>query len=182
MARPEEQQPSVVESKEASFAEDADSVDPAARAARMTSATWNSESESESEHGSESDEEEADLAAASGLALGRDKGWTREELQELWLQYDNNNSGQISLAEIKTCVEDQYPAFNNDQVLMRAYHFADEDGSGLITRPEFTLLLRALPYFSQLWTLFEEMDVDGDGSVRLIHLECRVQFNRDPHS
>ena len=26
----------------------------------------------------------------------------------------------------------------------------------------------------------QEMDVDGDGSVRLIHLECRVQFNRDP--
>ena len=35
----------------------------------------------------------------------------------------------------------------------------------------------------ELDALLARFDVDGDGSVRLIHLdECRVQFNRDPHS
>lgn len=172
MARPEVlQQRSLVGSR-ASSTESRSSAEPAATAGD----TWNDDDdgdddddeeqeELESEHGSDSDEEEANVAAASGVALGREQEWTREELQKLWLKYDNNNSGQISLAEIKTCVEEQYPAFNNDQVLMRAYHFADADGSGLITRPEFTALLRALPHFTKLWRMFAEIDVNGDGSV-----------------
>ena len=115
---------------------------------------------------SSDDEEEATTATESlKFGLGRDHAWTREELQALWLKYDNNNSGQISLAEIKTAVEESFPEFNDDAVLMRAYHFADEDNSGLITKNEFTLLLRALPYFQHLWLKFNEMDTDGDGSL-----------------
>jgi len=42
--------------------------------------------------------------------------WSLQELEKMWLQYDNNNSGQISFAEIEKVVVEQYPEFDNKEV------------------------------------------------------------------
>ena len=54
---------------------------------------------------------------------------------------------------------------------MRAYKFADADGSGLITRPEFSLLLRSLVYYKELWENFESIDADADRRITLEEFE-----------
>jgi Ca2+-binding EF-hand superfamily protein len=46
--------------------------------------------------------------------------WSLQELEKMWLQYDNNNSGQISFAEIEEVVVEQYPEFDNKEVI---HHF-----------------------------------------------------------
>ena len=42
------------------------------------------------------------------------------------------------------------------KVQIRAYKFADEDNSGLITKSEFVTLLRALTFFQNLWKVSKE--------------------------
>ena len=108
------------------------------------------ETEEEDEE-DQDDDEDGGGEGGTGGAPPEEKKWTPEELHELWLMYDNNNSGQISFAEIEKAVVEHFPEFDNREALMRAYKFADEDNSGLITKGEFTTLLRALSYFNHLW-------------------------------
>ena len=57
--------------------------------------------------------------------------------------------------------------WNYKPALMRAYKFADADGSGLISKREFCLLLRSLFFFNDLWHKFEVIDTSGDRRLDL---------------
>mmetsp|Transcript_13853 Transcript_13853/g.16508 ORF Transcript_13853/g.16508 Transcript_13853/m.16508 type:complete len:394 (+) Transcript_13853:60-1241(+) len=92
------------------------------------------------------------------------------ELADLWKQYDVNGNGLVSLGEIDRFVCKQYPIYNIDHykpALVRAYKFADKDGSGLISKDEFHTLVRSLSFFQDLWTKFQSIDIDNDRSISL---------------
>ena len=72
------------------------------------------------------------------------------ELSALWASQDVNANGLLSLAEIDRVVQQRFPAYDHKPALMRAYKFADADGSGLISKREFCLLLRSLFFFNDL--------------------------------
>jgi len=91
---------------------------------------------------------------------------TDGELARLWARYDMNGNGELSLAEIDRAVGEALPGVDRP-ALMRAYKFADADGSGFISRREFRLLLRSLVLFQRLWKQFAEIDDDGDRRVDL---------------
>ena len=67
----------------------------------------------------------------------------REELHKLWERFDYNGNGLLSLAEIDKLVREEYPQYDDKQALLRAYKFADQDGSGFITKNEFATLVRS---------------------------------------
>ena len=58
----------------------------------------------------------------------------REELLQLWNRFDYNGNGLLSLAEIDKLVREEYPQYDDKQALLRAYTFADADGSGFPRR------------------------------------------------
>ncbi|KAH8073977.1 hypothetical protein JL721_2532 [Aureococcus anophagefferens] len=80
---------------------------------------------------------------------------------------DVNANGLLSLAEIDRVVQQRFPAYDHKPALMRAYKFADADGSGLISKREFCLLLRSLFFFNDLWHKFEVIDTSGDRRLDL---------------
>ena len=82
----------------------------------------------------------------------------REELHKLWERFDYNGNGLLSLAEIDKLVREEYPQYDDKQALLRAYKFADQDGSGFITKNEFATLVRSLAYFKALAEEFREVD------------------------
>jgi len=92
---------------------------------------------------------------------------SRAELGALWDAQDVNANGLLSLAEIDRVVCQRFPGFNNKPALLRAYKFADADGSGLISKREFCLLLRSLFFFNELWAKFERIDTSNDRRVDL---------------
>jgi hypothetical protein len=76
----------------------------------------------------------------------------------------------VSLAEIDRFICKQYPVYNDKHykpALVRAYKFADKDGSGLISSNEFRTLLRSLSFFQNLWNKFQAIDVDNDHSISI---------------
>ena len=80
----------------------------------------------------------------------------------LFERLDFNGNGMLSLAELdKACVE-IWPKFNNKPAIMRAYKAADANNSGFISRKEFTLFLRFLVRFNELWNVFTQIDSNGD--------------------
>ena len=89
----------------------------------------------------------------------------REELHKLWERFDYNGNGLLSLAEIDKLVREEYPQYDDKQALLRAYKFADQDGSGFITKNEFATLVRSLAYFKALAEEFREVDASGDRRI-----------------
>lgn len=89
----------------------------------------------------------------------------REELLQLWNRFDYNGNGLLSLAEIDKLVREEYPQYDDKQALLRAYTFADADGSGFITKHEFATLVRSLAYFKALAEEFREVDASGDRRI-----------------
>ena len=89
----------------------------------------------------------------------------REELLQLWNRFDYNGNGLLSLAEIDKLVREEYPQYDDKQALLRAYTFADADGSGFITKNEFATLVRSLAYFKALAEEFREVDASGDRRI-----------------
>jgi hypothetical protein len=57
---------------------------------------------------------------------------SRSELAALWRRYDCNGNGMLSLAEIDKCISAEFPEYDDKAALMRAYKFADADGSGFV--------------------------------------------------
>ena len=41
--------------------------------------------------------------------------------------------------------------FDHKPAILRAYHAADEDGTGFVERDEFTKLLQYIVFFNNLW-------------------------------
>ena len=69
------------------------------------------------------------------------------------------------MAEIDKLVREEYPQYDDKQALLRAYKFADQDGSGFITKNEFATLVRSLAYFKALAEEFREVDASGDRRI-----------------
>ena len=92
---------------------------------------------------------------------------THAELVRLWASQDVNANGLLSLAEIDRVVQQRFPDYNHKPALMRAYKFADADGSGLISKREFCLLLRSIYFFNDLWHKFEIVDTSHDRRLDL---------------
>ena len=63
--------------------------------------------------------------------------------------------------------------FDHKPAILRAYHAADEDGTGFVERDEFTKLLQYIVFFNNLWcvALFRVV-----ASFRSTHTEkpCRL--------
>ena len=72
----------------------------------------------------------------------------------LFNRIDNNGNGGLSLAEIDKAATELWPQFNHKPALMRAYRLADSDGDGLVSKREFSGLLRFILYFNELWEKF----------------------------
>jgi len=80
---------------------------------------WSGDESSEDEGGAK--QKGNDGGSGSGAMPGMSaQTWSLQELEKMWLQYDNNNSGQISFAEIEEVVVEQYPEFDNKEVI---HHF-----------------------------------------------------------
>lgn len=120
---------------------------------------------------------------------------TYSQAADLWKRLDDNGNGlgkattfilirllflliiiyhildvTVSLGEIDRFVCKEYPIYNEKSykpALVRAYKFADKDGSGLISSNEFRTLLRSLDFFQNLWSKFQVIDVDNDNSISL---------------
>jgi Ca2+-binding EF-hand superfamily protein len=86
-------------------------------------------------------------------------------LSRLWHQYDASGTGLLSLAKIDDVVHFCFPQYDHKPALMRAYKFADADGSGFVDKREFRLLLRSLVYFNDLYKEFAQIDTTGDNKI-----------------
>lgn len=84
---------------------------------------------------------------------------------DIFKQMDYNGNNVLSLAEIDSFVQDVWPELSDPHTLMRAYKACDRDGSGLVGRNEFRLLLKYLLYFDELRDLFVKIDTSGDGRL-----------------
>ena len=74
--------------------------------------------------------------------------------KQLFERLDYNGNGLLSLAEIDKAATELWPQFNHKPALMRAYRLADSDGDGLVSKREFSGLLRYILYFNELWDKF----------------------------
>lgn len=82
--------------------------------------------------------------------------------QEIFDRVDFNGNGMLSLAELDKAVVELWPRFNNKPAILRAYKAADANGTGFVSRREFSLFLRFLVRFTEVWCLFTQMDTNGD--------------------
>eukprot|EP01047_Picozoa_sp_COSAG01_P021514 COSAG01_NODE_1250_length_11058_cov_35.299845_4_plen_428_part_00 len=87
------------------------------------------------------------------------------ERARLFKEWDENGSGNLSLAELDKQIVFLWPQFNNKKALLRAFAAADVDGSGYITRKEFRLLLKYIVFYNKLWAQFREIDANEDGRL-----------------
>ena len=87
-------------------------------------------------------------------------------------EMDVNGNGLISLAEIDKLITHMYPKFNNKPALIRAYHAADMNGDGLITKKEFKSLWKYIEYFNKAWHKFEVIDKDNDRKLSFAEFEA----------
>mmetsp|Transcript_16135 Transcript_16135/g.21340 ORF Transcript_16135/g.21340 Transcript_16135/m.21340 type:complete len:414 (+) Transcript_16135:146-1387(+) len=103
----------------------------------------------------------------------------KETLKKLWTTLDFNGNGIVSLAEIDKmvvwlCDTTAYNGFfrgmNNKPALMRAYKrtiIREGDGDPWVEKPEFTILLRNLHLYNELWKVFDKLDTEDDRRVDL---------------
>ena len=87
-------------------------------------------------------------------------------------EMDVNGNGLISLAEIDKLITQMYPKFNNKPALIRAYHAADMNGDGLITKKEFKSLWKHIEYFNKAWHKFDLIDKDNDRKLSFAEFEA----------
>jgi hypothetical protein len=73
--------------------------------------------ESEDSGWSSSDEMVEDIIIEEIGTELQTKKWTKEELNSLWSKYDNNNSGQVSFAEIEKTIVEHFPELDNKEVM-----------------------------------------------------------------
>jgi Ca2+-binding EF-hand superfamily protein len=109
-------------------------------------------------------------------------------LQEAWSWCDKNHSGNTSLAEIDSMIEQFTKYFpptkfggffvglDNKPAMIRAFQYtrrseATSDGDDWIQKQEFPALLKNLHFFNQLWDIFDELDVEDDRRVDIGEFE-----------
>lgn len=85
--------------------------------------------------------------------MHNEEGKSRQTLAHSCFPVRNTCFGMLRLLSMIRSSPPSFFLMTLSQVLMRAYKFADEDNSGLITKGEFVTLLRALTFFQNLWTV-----------------------------
>lgn len=92
----------------------------------------------------------------------------RDELKKLFVRFDYNGNGILSLAEIDKALTEQYPRLAKSKpALLRAYKAADATGDGLVQFAEFENLVSYLHTYDEYFRRFQGMDVNGDRRVSL---------------
>ncbi|KAI3633260.1 hypothetical protein MIR68_008798 [Amoeboaphelidium protococcarum] len=101
--------------------------------------------------------------------LSMDIEFTKEQLKEIFNQFDDNASGRLSLAEIDKSLSIYYPdsVGRQKKAMMEAYKAADVSGDGFIGRKEFGMLLYSLAYFDELQQVFNAGDINKEGRVSI---------------
>ena len=84
---------------------------------------------------------------------------------KLFDQLDENASGKLSLAELDKGIVTLFPDMNNKPAIMAAYKAADRSNNGFVERKEFGYFLRYIVYYNNLWSLFSDVDTDGDRRI-----------------
>eukprot|EP00035_Acanthoeca_spectabilis_P019946 m.430375 g.430375 ORF g.430375 m.430375 type:complete len:368 (+) comp17153_c0_seq1:1764-2867(+) len=86
----------------------------------------------------------------------------REAMAKVFIAMDPNGNQVLSLAEVHKYMEETWPEFDSQRMLIRAHSAADSDGSGWITFPEFRKMLKYVLFFDELYDKFVSLDKDGD--------------------
>jgi Ca2+-binding EF-hand superfamily protein len=102
--------------------------------------------------------------------------------REIFNRVDFNGNGMLSLAELDKAVVELWPKFDNKPAIIRAYKAADANGTGFISRGEFSLFLRFLVRFTEVWCIFTQMDANGDRKLSLKEFQAGAQFAGLNHS
>jgi len=87
-----------------------------------------------------------------------------EELERLVSATDVNNNGTIDYEEFIAATIHQ-SKLDKEEYLYRAFQEIDTDGSGTITREELIAALKHYPDLSDLDTIIQQTDTNGDGLI-----------------
>ena len=106
----------------------------------------------------------------------------KKRRMDLFMQFDPNSNGYLSLAEVDKGCQDilrLYDLFDCKPVIMRAFMAAksandknnkakkNTHGPDFIEKCEFRLLLVYLRQYFELWQMFDEIDDSGDRRIEL---------------
>ena len=112
--------------------------------------------------------------------LAEDVGEINEkDLRGIFQEFDLNGDGFIQKNELKSVMVKMGQSPTDDE-LTAMFNAADQDKDGNIDFQEFLIIARANPLSLSLKTVFEELDVDGDGHIT--RSELRTAFQRMGHS
>ena len=70
---------------------------------------------------------------------------------------DSHAVGTLTLEQTRTAVSELWPSFDQEAVLLRAYHSCEVDEKGHVSRKEFRRLLKYVVYFNIHWEEFESL-------------------------
>ena len=90
---------------------------------------------------------------------------TAVELKSIFHRFDFNGNGMLSLAEVDKAVKEQWPHFNNKQVLIRAFNAADQNGTGFIGKLEFKFLIQFIISYTKIMRQFTKVDTSSDKRI-----------------
>ncbi|KAF8353797.1 cal-5, partial [Pristionchus pacificus] len=119
-------------------------------------------------------------SAASKPDIGGDNGDIKDDdLRGIFKEFDLNGDGYIQKDELKAVMQKmgQSPT---DEELEAMFLAADKDNDGNIDFTEFLTIAHANPLSLSLRSVFDELDVDGDGHIT--RSELRTAFQRMGHA
>eukprot|EP00037_Helgoeca_nana_P019874 m.195400 g.195400 ORF g.195400 m.195400 type:complete len:363 (+) comp25034_c1_seq12:4192-5280(+) len=86
----------------------------------------------------------------------------RNAMVQVFKAMDPNGNRVLSVAEAHKYMQETWPEFDAQRMLIRAHSAADTDGTGFITFIEFRKFLKYVLFFDDLYDKFQELDTDAD--------------------
>lgn len=102
-----------------------------------------------------------------------------DDLKQIFTEFDLNGDGLIQKSELKEVMVRMGQCPTEDE-LDTMFKTADRDNDGNIDLEEFLMIAHRNPVALSLKTVFDEIDVDGDGFLR--RSELRQAFQRMGHT
>lgn len=102
-----------------------------------------------------------------------------DDLKQIFMEFDLNGDGLIQKNELKEVMVRMGQCPTEDE-LDTMFKTADKDNDGNIDLEEFLSIAHRNPIALSLRTVFDEIDVDGDGYLR--RSELRQAFQRMGHT
>ncbi|VDD88077.1 unnamed protein product [Enterobius vermicularis] len=102
-----------------------------------------------------------------------------DDLKQIFMEFDLNGDGLIQKNELKEVMVRMGQCPTEDE-LDTMFRSADRDDDGNIDLEEFLSIAHRNPIALSLRTVFDEIDVDGDGYLR--RSELRQAFQRMGHT